>query len=243
MLNKIGTHTRGVFVYDGESSDAFGMVVSEPPVFSKAKRRTTVYNVPGKNGAILAQEDAFDDVPVSYKLWTTREGADLATRVNNFTSWLYSKKGYLRLEDDFNLDVYRLAYVDGGKEFTNELMLWGETTATFICRPECYLKSGEQSIDISGGAVIYNPTRYASRPLIHIEGNGIVTLKIGAQTLTADVDGYINIDVDAMNAYKGENENRNNKVSGTFPQLFPEDNTITITGATSAYIIPRFYLI
>lgn len=244
MLNPLGTHTRGVFVYDGEASDTFGMVVSEAPAFEKPKRRNTVYSVPGRNGSIINQEDCYDDVSRTYKVWVADDGAELSTKVNNITSWLYSKTGYLRLEDDFEPDYFRLGYYDGGNNISNELTQYGETSISFTCRPERFLKSGEEEITISNGAIVYNPTRFASRPLLHIEGSGAISVSISGYTIICAVTDYINIDCDRMNAYRLPSENKNGSISGTFPKIYPGDNTISITGTASKVIItPRYYTI
>ena len=239
-----GTNRQGLIVYGGESSTDYGIVVQEAPTFDKAKRRCTVYNVQGKNGAVIFQDDSFEDVPKSYKVWIAEETNDLAERVNAFTAWLYSKKGYQRLEDSFEPDVFRLAYYNGGQDVSNELMTYGETTISFTCRAERFYKDGEFEETVSNGSKIYNPTRFESKPLIHIEGSGTVTISISGVTMTATLTDYINIDTETMNAYRLLAENKNDKISGTFPTIKAGTNTIATTGTISKVtIVPRYYTI
>ena len=42
------TNKNGLFVYAGEASSDYGMVIAEAPAFERGKRKTTVYNVPGR---------------------------------------------------------------------------------------------------------------------------------------------------------------------------------------------------
>ena len=63
------TNRQGRISYGGENSDGYGMVVSEAPAFDKPTRKQNVYTVPGRNGAIVHQEDAWNDVVRSYKVW------------------------------------------------------------------------------------------------------------------------------------------------------------------------------
>ena len=62
------TNRRGLLVYGGEASSNYGMVIAEAPSFDKPTRKNTVYNVPGRNGAIIFQEDAFEDITRSYRV-------------------------------------------------------------------------------------------------------------------------------------------------------------------------------
>ena len=240
-----GTNRQGLIVYGGEASDDYGIVVSEAPVFDKPVRKTEVFNVPGRNGSILFQQNAFEDVTRTYKVWVLEGVDNLVTKVNAISAWLFSKTGYQRLEDSFEPDVFRLAYYSGGNEFANQLLMAAEADLSFTCRPERFYKDGENEIEVSNGDKINNLTRFASKPLIHIEGTGTVTVSIAGTTITAkDLVDYINIDCDRMDAYRLTSENRNDKISGTFPTIVPGQNTIGITGSvTKVTIVPRYFTI
>lgn len=245
MLN-LGTNKQGLIVYDGVSSTDYGIVVSEAPSFDKPQRKSSVFNVPGRNGSVLFQEDAYNDVTRSYKVFLTDNARNnLNEVVNRFTDWLYSVRGYQRLEDSFEPDIFRLAYFSGGQNFSNEMMQAGETTLQFTCRPERFFKSGETEITVSNGDKLVNATNYTAKPLIYIEAsNETVTVSIGGKSIEANVDDYIYIDSERMNAYRTAAENMNSEVSGTFPTIAPGENGIGITGTvTKVTIIPRYFTI
>lgn len=246
MLN-LGTNKQGLIVYDGVSSTDYGIVVSEAPSFDKPQRKSSVFNVPGRNGSVLFQEDAYNDVTRSYKVFLTDNARNnLNEVVNRFTDWLYSVRGYQRLEDSFEPDIFRLAYFSGGQNFSNEMMQAGETTLQFTCRPERFFKSGETEITVSNGDKLVNATNYTAKPLIYIEvpAEETVTVSIGGKSIVANVDDYIYIDSERMNAYRTAAENMNSEVSGTFPTIAPGENGIGITGTvTKVTIIPRYYTI
>lgn len=243
-LFDIGTNKRGLIVYGGESSADFGMVIGEAPAYDKATRKATTYSVPGRNGDIVIQEDAWSDVPRNYKVWVAKDYDDLTDMVNAFTAWLNSIKGYQRLEDSFEPDTFRLAYYNGGQSVSNELTQYGETTIQFICRAERFYKSGEQPITVSNGDKLFNSTRFTSKPLIHIEGSGTVTVTIGEKTITAAVTDYINIDCDRQNAYRLPTENKNSDISGTFPTIEPGESAVATTGTIAKLeITPRYFTI
>ena len=241
------TNRQGLIVWGGEPSVDFGMVVDSAPAFDKPIKRIEAVNVPGRNGSIIFDDGAFDDVVRTYSAWLSEDAHDtLADKVSGLTAWLFSKKGYTRLEDNFEPDVYRLAYYSGANNVTNELMQYGRTSLTFTCRPERFLKSGETPVSVSNGDTITNPTSFASKPLIKITASGTVKLSINGVTITAVVVDYINIDTERMNAYRLPAENRNDKISGAFPVIEPGANSIGITVSgtlTSVEITPRYFTI
>ena len=127
MHNDNVINKQGLLIFGGEASDDYGMVVAEAPAFDRPIRKQNVFNVPGRNGAIILPQDAFEDTARSYNVWLTKEaGTDLAAAVDAVSAWLMSKTGYNRLEDSFEPDVFRLAYFSGAPTFTNKLMQYGE---------------------------------------------------------------------------------------------------------------------
>lgn len=239
------TNRRGLIVYGGEVSSDYGMVVAEAPSFERPTRKQSVYTVPGRMGDVVFQQDAWNDVARTYQVWLADDAEkDLVDQVDAFEAWLNSQKGYQRLEDSFEPDVFRLAYYSGGIGVSNHIMQYGEATLTFTCRPERFYKSGEQPVTVVNGDKVNNPTRFASKPLIHIEGSGTVTISCGGKTMSASVTDYINIDCEQMNAYRLPAENKNSQISGSFPTIEPGINTVGITGTVSlCTITPKYFTI
>lgn len=231
--------------YDGGLSSDYDLLILEAPAFERSRRKQTVYNVPGRNGAIVYQQDAWDDVPRPYKVGLMQKtGKTLTEAVDAFEAWLNSKTGYKRLEDSFEPDVFRLAYYGGGVGFDNKRMQAGEAELVFTCRAERFLKSAETPITVTNGSSINNTTLFTSKPLIHIEGSGTVTVSIGGKTISATLTDYINIDCDTMNAYRLASENKNGNISGSFPVIPSGNQTVGITGSpTLVTIVPRFFII
>ena len=250
----VGVNTQGVITYDGVASTDYGIVVSEAPVFERPNRKQTIIQVPGRNGSVIFPEDAWEDVVRSYNVWlsenvTEDSGGDksgyLVEYVDAYEAFLNSKKGYVRLEDNFEPDIYRLAYYSGGDAFSNEMTQYGRASLRFTCRPERFLKSGETPVSVTNGATLTNPTRFASKPIIHIEAsNETISVSIGGKTITAEVTDYINIDCERLNAYRLPVENKNDKISGSFPTIPSGSNTIGITGTyTKVEITPQWFTV
>lgn len=246
------TNRQGLIVWGGEASTDYGIVVGDAPAFDKPVRRETVFNVPGRNGSVLFTDGSFEDVVRSYSVWLAEDITEesgvysgaLDERIAAFTAWLYSKKGYQRLEDSFDPEFFRLAYYTGGEEIANHLMQYGDTTISFVCRPERFYKNAESAVEVSNGSTMTNPTKFDSKPLIHIEGSGNVSISISGVTMSATISDYINIDCDRMDAYRLPTENKNGTISGSFPVLKSGSNSIALTGTiTKATIVPRYFTI
>lgn len=247
------TNTQGVIVYGGESSSDYGMVVAEAPAYERPKRKQTIYNVPGRNGSIIFQQDAWEDVNRSYKVWLAEDANDtLVEKVDAFEAWLNSQNGYVRLEDNFEPDIFRLAYYSGGDGFSNSLTQYGEATINFTCRPERFLKSGETPITIqmaSGGygyLALDNPTKYASKPLFTFTFDlssyssttyPKFTISYEGKSLTVDLQNggasgvpFV-IDCETMNAYYDDGymiTMVNSTLSGTVPVVPSGHSILTI---------------
>lgn len=244
IFNK-GTNKQGLIVYSGGASANYGIVVGEAPSFEKPTKRMQIFNIPGRNGSVVLDEGSYNDTTRTYNVWLSdNEELDLTSTVYNVCEWLFSPSGYQRLEDSFEPDIFRLAYYSGGNEISNELTMYGRTALKFTCRPERFYKEGEIEIPVTNGQIVFNKTSYISKPLIHIEGSGSVSVSIGGVTINATITDYINLDCERLNAYRLPSENKNNQVTGTFPTLKPGNNTVTTTGSiTKMTIIPRYYTI
>lgn len=242
------TNRQGLIVYGSVNSSNYGIVVGEPPAFERPTRKQTIVQVPGRNGSVLFQENAWEDVTRTYSVWLDEDIANnktLADKVNDYQAALNSLTGYQMLTDNFEPDVYRLAYYSGGDQFTNEMTQYGRANLRFVCRPERFLVSGADAVEVDDGDTLTNPTPFASKPLIHIEAsNETISVSIGGKTIIAEVTDYINIDCERMNAYRLPVENRNDKISGSFPTIPSGSNTIGITGNyTKVEITPNWFSI
>lgn len=260
------TNTQGVIVYGGESSDDYGMVVAEAPAYERPKRKQTIYNVPGRNGSILFQQDAWEDVNRSYKVWLAESNSTnlpLAKRVDRAEAWLNSQKGYVRLEDNFEPDVFRLAYYSGGDGFSNNMTQYGEATINFTCRPERFLKTADSPITIDMTPLgsdrvpftCNNTNDFASKPLFNLTiASTSVSFRINigtrALTVSSGISGNIVIDCDTMQVYSANGTNYSRYISGTFPIIEPGSHTGFITllagsfsDITNATYTPRYFVI
>lgn len=118
---------------------------------------------------------------------------DFINGISEVRNWLCSKTGYVRLEDDFNPEEYRLVTCSNGIEVSNLNVRTGEFDITFNCMPQRFLKSGEVKTTISSGGSITNPTLFKARPMLEVKGNGDITLNGYAISLSNIVLGRVQL--------------------------------------------------
>lgn len=162
------------FTFDGEDSTSFGVQILGEGTFNAPKRVVESVNVPGRSGAILIDQGYYENITVTYPARLIADSTeDFADAISDFRNFLCSRKGYCRLQDDYNPDEYRLASYTEGLEADVDVLKAGKFDITFDCKPQRYLTSGETEITaISQILEATNPTPYSAKPLLKVEGYG-----------------------------------------------------------------------
>lgn len=219
--------------------------IASAPHIIRPTRKFSAVQIAGTNREIVNMEDAWDCYDQPYTMYVGDGSEDSIQEALHNVARILCKSGWQVLIDDYEPDVYRLAYYVGGFESDNRYTRLGKFDVTFRCRPERFLISGDSDIDVSNGSILTNATIHEAKPLIHVIGSGDGTITIQGQTL--EIEGmadYLNIDCDKMDVYRLPNENRNNLVSGEFPVLKAGNNVIGFTGGITAVSIkPRWWMI
>lgn len=220
-------------------------LIASAPKIVRSERKMTVTPIPGSNREVVEMEDAWEAYDQPYSLFVGDATKDSIQEPLNEVARVLSKKGWQILLDDYEPDIYRLAYFQGDFNVNNKRTRVGTFDISFRCRAERFLISGNTPISVSSGSSIFNPTAYASKPLITISGSGNGTLTVNGTTMsfTGIVD-YLNIDSDIQDCYRLPTENRNNNMTGSFPVLSPGDNPVSFSGGiTSVTITPKWFII
>lgn len=248
---------RNAFYFDGKSSMDFGLYISGDQTFNGPERNVSKVSIPGRSGDLIFSDGSFKNTDYSYDCFIAY---DLDHKARELRSWLLSRNGYCRLEDDYHPEEYRMAAFKGPIDFDVHLLTAGETTLTFDCKPQRYLKIGEVKVPLTRYETqinIINPTYFDSKPIIRVGGNGTGTIKIvdenaNEQLITinnmATTTDDIVIDSEIEQTYlESSNTWFNKNVTFkdlTYPYLSPGKNTITKTGSMIYInIIPRWFML
>lgn len=218
----------------------YGVFVSDAGIYASPEPDYTSYEIAGRNGDLHINNGRYKNVDITYQAFMSQEFED---RFVPFRSAILSQDGYVRIEDDFQKDMYRLGRLKSGIEGKIKLARGiGTFELEFDCKPQWLLKSGEQETVFTENGSILNPTVFPSKPLIRVYGKGTVTIGTNVFVINTAGTEFIEIDTDSKQAYEGTtNRNSNIKVN-QWGSLTSGNNTITLgTGITKVTVKPRWY--
>lgn len=228
-------------IVNGKPFSDFGVYVTSRDTYNAPERDEEIIEVKGRNGSLTIDHGRYKNISVSYPCVIVDNFQDNIDMLRNF---LQSIRGYVRIEDDFHPHEYRMGRISSGFSLKPNIHDDASTfEIIFDCKPQRFLKSGEQKITITTtGAVIRNPTLEESKPLIRAYGTG--TLTINGETITVNsANEYTDIDCEMQSCYKGSTNCNGNvtMTTGEFFTLASGNNTVTFTGFTSLEIIPKWW--
>lgn len=233
----------GVIIFNNKSSADCRIQVAHPPGYAYPERDYTITHIPGRNGDIIQDNGCYKNVERTYEVSFDVPNEDFATYANAVSAWLHSTTGYARLEDSYEPNYYRMATYQESNIFENLYNQAGTATIVFECKPQRFLKTGENTITINNSLTIMNPTGFEAYPLFKVSGtSGVLTVNGDSLTLSS-INEFVMLDCELQDAYK-ESVNKNSTISGTFPVLKSGSNTISWTGDISSVTMkPRWWTI
>lgn len=235
---------RHYLTFNGRSTHEFGIFISGESTYSAPERNVLSQEVPGRNGSLLFDMGNFKNISVKYPSYIVE---DLPSRIRDFLNFAGSLIGYQRLEDTYHPYEFRMARFKSNPSIDTAgyMNRSGKFTLDFDCKPQRFLKSGEEAVEFSADGIILNRTNFPSKPFIKVYGTGTGSIGVGSETISiTNLDTYMDIDCEIMDAYKGA-VNCNSYVSFTDDiVLNPGENNISFDGdITSIEITPRWYII
>lgn len=129
--------------------DVLPCLVEKFPTIRKAQRKFLTYNIPGRNGDLIIQQDAYQNVIVPYQISCGDD--DVQTDWGDLARVLY-KDGYQTLSDIADPEHFRKAVFNGPVDASYYWNQIGRTTLEFNCRPERFRYDGMESIHYTSSA-------------------------------------------------------------------------------------------
>lgn len=237
--------------WGGVCSEDVGVVVERFPDQPGPARRLETVQIPGRNGDLIIDSGAYDNYTQEYEVYFHAGINRTPQAARRVRAWLAASASYQRLEDSYDPEYFRMAYYAGPSDIENIMNEFGRMTISFACKPQRWRKDGETITTFDGkapaeeytGGAIYNFEQFASLPYMkvygtrsseggiigeilvrHFDENGAMD-KSNSLTIKS-ITGYVEIDSDTQNAYRGT-LNANDTVSiAEFPQLLPGKNQI-----------------
>lgn len=196
------------------------------------------YSIPARNGDVIISQKKYSNITRPFSCYIRK---DWVKNYNSLVNALSSIEGYARLETTEEEDVFVMASFHSGIEPS----MWqfnerGTFTLNFDCKPQKWLKSGENAIFIDSSKVLMNPTSQSAFPLIKVTGTGTITVNSSVLTLSQNTSTTI-IDCETQDCYEDSiNRNGDLTINGGFPVLVKGENTVSVDGCTIE-LIPRWW--
>ena len=153
------------------------------------------------------------------------------------------KKGYRRLETSDDPDHYWMARVENSPRIEQRLRLLAPFEIGFDCKPQRFVKSGENAVVFTSGGWLFNQYGQIALPFITLYGHGAGWLTIGDCVINVKaLDGTLYLDSDTQNAYDNNGNKNMNINTPVFPVLMDGKSVVMFTGGIERVeIIPRWW--
>ena len=224
------------FRFNGVDSRDYNIKIHKDVFFVSPERDISFVQVPGRDGDLAIDNgryNAYDySIPITLNL---KDSDNVDRQTKRITEWLKTNE-WGTLELSWSPDYQYKAICFQTFDMARTLETFGRTVINFRLQP---IKYQSKEVILTDGYTLVNRENRASKPLIHIEGTGDITInKNGVEWLVlTSVDNYITIDSELMSVYKDnlpQYEKMNSSIRPLFPVIDPGENTFTITGnATS----------
>lgn len=223
--------------YNGIKGSSLRIYAKELLSIPAAQTRWEKINIPGKDGSLFKTDGCHEPteikVPLNYigrmEVWGEYWRAA--------KKWLSARNTKLRLSDD-NEFFYRISHVVLD-QMERKSARTGNFVATFVTVDGMqYLVDGIQEHDLRD--VLWNPYELC-HPVYKIMGDGVCTLTVNENKITANVGQNLIIDTERMISYREDGILQNTAITGDYEGLFikPGKNSIDFSGG-ELKIIPNW---
>lgn len=224
--------------FNNTTFSSFGVYWDGSQLFATPEKQVEFFEIPGRNGDLSIFQDRYKNLSINVNCFI-RE--DFIQHHSDLMNFLLSQDGYQRFENSKEPDVFRMAqYVAHLEPSTGAFLKYGNFTLVFNCKPQKWLKTGEDAISVSSSMTVVNPTQFNALPLIKVSGTGTININDSQLELSENTSTTY-IDCDIQDAYEGTvNRNDDLTITNGFPVLVPGNNTVSVDGCT-IMLIPRWW--
>lgn len=230
------------FYLDGIDARSVGIQLQSPIEFSEAVPVVEAQTIPGRNGDLIWETGSYENRSGSASCFCLQK--DVEKAVSSAGRFLMGKKGYRRLETSDDPDHYWMARVENSPRIEQRLRALAPFDVGFDCKPQRFLKSGENSILItSSGFSLYNNYGQIALPFITLYGNGSGIFTIDDCVVEVkSIAGLLYLDSETQNAYNNFGNQNMNINAPIFPALVDGEIKIAFSGGIERVeIIPRWW--
>ena len=229
------------FYLDGIDARSAGIQLQAPVEFSEAVPISEAQTIPGRNGDLIWETGSYENRSASASCFCLQK--DVEKAISATGRYLMAKKGYRRLETSDDPDHYWMARVENSPQISMRLRTLAPFEIGFDCKPQRFVKSGENSVVFTANGSIFNQYGQVALPLITLYGQGAGRLTIGGCVVEIKaLNGTLYLDSDTQNAYNDSGNQNLNINAPIFPVLCDGEIPIAFSGGIERVeIIPRWW--
>lgn len=212
--------------------------MKERPSIPVPEENIEFITIPGRDGSLTIRDGTVKDITISVTFVFRAKSKLFAETFRKTKKWLLRAGGKrLRFSDDSDFFYQVRSVTVGMSERTARVM--GEFTVDFLCYGCQYLAEGTKEYEPE--EVRYNPY-YVSHPIYKITGEGVCTLIVNNNEMTANVGQNLTIDTELMISYRADGTIANTEVTGDYEKLYMQEgkNVIKITEGFKLKVIPNW---
>ena len=229
------------FYLDGIDARSAGIQLQAPIEFSEAVPIVEAQTIPGRNGDLIWETGSYENRGASASCFCLQK--DVEKAISSAGRFLMGKKGYRRLETSDDPDHYWLARVENSPQIAMRLRTLAPFEIGFDCKPQRFVKSGENVIKFDERGSLFNQYGQIALPFISVYGWGEGLLIVGdCLVQIKSLNGVLHLDCDTQNAYNDSGNQNLNINAPSFPVLTDGEVEINWSGGINRVeIIPRWW--
>ena len=229
------------FYLDGIDARSSGIQLQAPIEFSEAVPVVEAQTIPGRNGDLIWETGSYENRSGSASCFCLQK--DVEKAVSSAGRFLMGKKGYRRLETSDDPDHYWMARVENSPQIAMRLRTIAPFEIGFDCKPQRFVKSGENPIVFTSSGSLFNQYGQIALPFITLYGQGAGRITIGDCVVEVKaLNGSLYLDSDTQNAYNNNGNQNLNINAPVFPVLGDGEIEVAFSGGIERVeIAPRWW--
>lgn len=209
---------------DGTSCNSMGILCVKRPDFPAPQKRYNELEILGKDGKLYQDTGLYDDVDIPIEFNYMDQVQNWGERWREAKSFFLGAKT-LKFSDDSSVFwKVKKVYLSDNLRNSNRI---GRFSVNFVLDPYTYLESGN---GLYTAAQITENIYELAKPDYLIEGEGVCTLTVNGNEMTANVGQNLTIDTYREVSYRTDSGANNNiAVSGDYEGLFLPTGSVEIS--------------
>lgn len=222
------------FYFKEKRPEEFGSFLYDLPEIKSANEKYTQTNIPGRVGSLVTSNGSVQNIEIKCTLSIVNKR--FLSTLRNLKEWLlgHGKLSFTETPDSY----YEVLWVDHG-DIARQVRKYGQFTVTFICIPYEFEITGKESYTLPSSGILNNSFQ-ESMPVYKITGEGMCTLSVNGNEMTANVGQNLTIDTRRMSAYRTDGTVMNTSVTGDYDKLhlLHGSNEISVSSGFQLEVIP-----